>query len=217
MINDRACTPLARTSYGETMTTSPRPTRESRQEQTREAIRHAAIALFVDHGFDAVAVADIAERAGVSRSTFFRHFPDKADVLFHDDSGSHLLLARAIAGAARSRAPLGDSLRACLEVLHSALLVLADTKAIQAIRYPALEQLIASTPQLQACSLVKERGYTDVMVEALIDQGAEPLIARQAGHVATACYDSGYTEAFHDPEQLSDAVDRAFRRLFALA
>ncbi|WP_431950639.1 TetR family transcriptional regulator [Actinacidiphila sp. bgisy167] len=56
------------------------------------------------HGFDAVTVTEIASGAGVARSTFFRYFPDKADVFFHDDEAAHLLLARAVAGAARTKA-----------------------------------------------------------------------------------------------------------------
>ncbi len=49
-------------------------------------------------------VTEIASGAGVARSTFFRYFPDKADVFFHDDEAAHLLLARAVAGAARTKA-----------------------------------------------------------------------------------------------------------------
>jgi AcrR family transcriptional regulator len=174
------------------------------------------MALFAEHAFDGVTVADITARAGVARSTFFRYFPDKAAVLFEDDSASHLLLAKAVAGAARARVPLGDSLADALRAARSAMLVLADSKAIQAVRYPMREQLIADTPQLQACSLVKEREYTDAMVTALIDQGAAPLTARQAAHIATACYDTGYTETFDTPESLPAAVDRAFERLMGL-
>jgi AcrR family transcriptional regulator len=174
------------------------------------------MSLFAERGFDDVTVADITASAGVARSTFFRYFPDKAEVLFEDDSASHLLLAKAIAGAARTLAPLGDDLFVSLRVAHAACLVLADSKASQALHHPIREQLIASVPQLQACSLAKEREYTDVIEKALRDQGTAPLIARQAAHIATACYDAGYTEAFTNPGYLPEAVDQAFRRLFHL-
>jgi AcrR family transcriptional regulator len=190
--------------------------KESKSEKTRTRIREVAMTLFAEQGFDGVTATEIAAEAGVARSTFFRYFPDKSDVLFEDDSASHLLLAKAVAGAARLSAPLGDSLAEALRVLWSTCLVLADSKAIQAMRYPMREQVIAQTPQLQACSLVKERGYTDAMVAALLEQGAEPLIARQAAHIATACYDAGYTETFSDPGGLPEAVDRAFRRLMSI-
>lgn len=189
---------------------------ERRRAQTREAIQDAAMTLFADRGFDAVTVTDITKHAGVARSTFFRYFPDKADVLFEDDSASHLLLAKAVAGAARAAGPLGDSLEATLRVAWAALLVLADSKAIQAVHYPIREQLIAETPQLQICSLAKERGYIDALEAALADHGASPLTARQAAHVAAACYHTGYTETFSAPELLPVAVDRAFDNLFSL-
>jgi AcrR family transcriptional regulator len=205
--------------------TAPHPTpnsaagsvREAKRTETRETIRQAAVALFAEHGFDHVTVTDITRASGVARSTFFRYFPDKAEVLFEDDSASHLLLAKAVAGAARaSEEALGDSFGAVMRVARAAILVLADSKAIQAVRYPVREQLIAETPQLQACSLVKERGYTDALDAALVEQGAAPLVARQAAHVATACYDAGYTQAFSSPETLPVAVAAAFERLFAL-
>jgi AcrR family transcriptional regulator len=194
-------------------TQAPSSRRESKLQLTRQNIRDAAMGLFAERGFDAVTVMDIAEGAKVSRSTVFRYFPDKSDVLFEDDAAAHLLLTKAVAGAARTRAPLGDSLTEAVRVSHAGILVLADSKAIQAVRYPMREQLIASHPQLQACSLTRQRGYTDALRGALIEQGSEPTTARMAALIATACYDAGYTEAYDTPASLPDAVDRAFRRL----
>ena len=42
----------------------------------------AAIALFDEQGYDATTVAEIAERAGLTKRTFFRYFADKREVLF---------------------------------------------------------------------------------------------------------------------------------------
>ena len=46
------------------------------------ACEQAAIELFAERGFDATTVADIADRAGVTERTFFRHYADKREVLF---------------------------------------------------------------------------------------------------------------------------------------
>lgn len=192
---------------------SPLPLRERKRLRTRDAIRDAAMELFAERGFDAVSVTDIATHAEVGRSTFFRYFPDKQDVMFEDDDAAHLLLAKAIAGAARAEVALGHSLAANLRVLHSALLVLAESKTIQAVRYPIREQLIAAHPQLQACSLAKERGYTDAAIAALIEQQADPQTALLAAHIGTACYRTAYTETFAHPALLHDAVDKTFKRL----
>src|ERR1041384_4740892 len=45
-------------------------------------LREAALALYLERGFEQTMVADIAERAGVTARTFFRYFADKREVLF---------------------------------------------------------------------------------------------------------------------------------------
>ena len=56
--------------------------RERKKQRTRDQIVVAARELFVDRGYDATSIADIAERADIAVSTFFGYFPSKADVLF---------------------------------------------------------------------------------------------------------------------------------------
>lgn len=51
---------------------------------SREILEEAASELFLEKGYSATSVDDIAQRAGVSRATFFNYFPTKADVLFTD-------------------------------------------------------------------------------------------------------------------------------------
>ncbi|MFZ5825923.1 MAG: TetR/AcrR family transcriptional regulator [Bacillota bacterium] len=62
--------------------------RKAKRNRVRRALFEAAIALFQDHGFEAVSVEEIAERAGYSRATFFNHFQTKEGVLRH--YGEHL-------------------------------------------------------------------------------------------------------------------------------
>ena len=50
----------------------------------KDRLAEAAFALFEEHGYDATTVEHIAERAGVGRTTFFRAFPTKEDVIFPD-------------------------------------------------------------------------------------------------------------------------------------
>lgn len=51
---------------------------------TRERLVSAAFQLFEEQGYDGTTVEEIAARAGTGRSTFFRHFPGKEDVVFPD-------------------------------------------------------------------------------------------------------------------------------------
>ncbi len=55
--------------------------RERKKAQTREAIRAHALRLIEQQGFDATTVQEIADAAGVSHMTFFRHFPTKEAVV----------------------------------------------------------------------------------------------------------------------------------------
>jgi len=55
--------------------------REQKKVQTRDALFNAAVALFVERGYDGTTMDDIAERALVSRATAFTYFPKKEDLL----------------------------------------------------------------------------------------------------------------------------------------
>lgn len=59
--------------------------RERKKARTRADIRRHAFRLFREQGYDATPVEQIAEAAEVSRSTFFRYFPTKEDVVLRDD------------------------------------------------------------------------------------------------------------------------------------
>src|ERR1700689_1521054 len=61
------------------------PLVERKQRQARQRIIEAARELFLERGFDGVSVGDIAERAEVGRTTFFRHFGDKQEVVFSNE------------------------------------------------------------------------------------------------------------------------------------
>jgi len=50
----------------------------------RERLAEAAFALFDERGYEQTTVDDITERAGLGRTTFFRHYPSKDDVIFPD-------------------------------------------------------------------------------------------------------------------------------------
>lgn len=54
---------------------------DPRVERTRRAIWNALLTLSLEQGFHAVTVAQIARRAGINRSTFYAHFPDKQAVV----------------------------------------------------------------------------------------------------------------------------------------
>src|SRR6202012_6272410 len=72
----------------------------------RERLVHAAVDLFTEQGYDATTVTEIAERAGVTKMTFFRHFADKREVLFAGQELHSQILAEAIAAAPADATPM---------------------------------------------------------------------------------------------------------------
>jgi AcrR family transcriptional regulator len=84
--------------------------RERKQQVVREAIFHAAVALFVERGFDETRVDEIAKAAGVSRASFFRYFESKDDLLAQNISLYGAALAAALRGCGPEMTRL-DALR----------------------------------------------------------------------------------------------------------
>jgi AcrR family transcriptional regulator len=84
--------PLPEPSDGGAGAAQPADLRTRKKERTRAAINDAALELFIEKGYEATTVDEIAERAEVSKATFFRYFATKAEVIFSTDGlGRHEL------------------------------------------------------------------------------------------------------------------------------
>ncbi|MFJ6436201.1 TetR/AcrR family transcriptional regulator [Streptomyces sp. NPDC091416] len=70
--------------------------RERKKAATRQAIADAALELFLEHGFDRVSVRDVAERADVSTTTLFAHFPGKEALVFDREAEVEASLTAAV-------------------------------------------------------------------------------------------------------------------------
>ncbi|MFC4944641.1 TetR family transcriptional regulator [Pseudonocardia sp. GCM10023141] len=104
------------------MSSSEPGRRERKKQQTRKAISDIATHLFLERGFDAVTVADVAAAADVAVQTVFNHFPAKEDLFFDDVDwieGPARAVRAAGAGAALP-AVLAAHYRAALEELRPA-------------------------------------------------------------------------------------------------
>lgn len=79
---------------------------------SRETLAEAACELFLERGYDATSVADITQRAGVSRSSFFNYFTSKSDVLWSgvDERIGHAITSLESLG----RHATGDAVRGIL-------------------------------------------------------------------------------------------------------
>jgi AcrR family transcriptional regulator len=187
--------------------------RARKKLRTRESIADAAMTLFDERGFDEVTVTDIAARADVGRSTFFRYFTDKREVLFDDGGESLAALVDASRSAAETLAPIGDSLTAALVVARAGLVALADHIGADTARLALRAKLIEQYPELHARNLVKERTYLTAGIEIMLQAGASPDTATLAAHLGLACFVAAHNISRGGEGFLIDAIDQEFRRL----
>src|SRR5580658_6002649 len=111
------------------------------QPDSRGRLQEAALALYSERGFDQTTAAEIAERAGLTERTFFRHFADKREVLFGGAHALQELMVGAMAEAPPELAPM-DTVAASL---HAAAGLLQLRREYAAARY----RVISANPELQ--------------------------------------------------------------------
>jgi len=151
------------------------------QPNAAERLVVAALDLFAERGYENTTVIEIAERAGLTKSTFFRHFPDKREVLFGGGVAMAELLAGAIAAAPGSAAPLEAVARAMDAVAREAFT--PGRREFSARR----RAVIAANPELQEREALKGLTLTASMTDALTRRGVPEMtacVAAQLGALA---------------------------------
>ncbi|MDX6687192.1 MAG: hypothetical protein QOF86_3320 [Baekduia sp.] len=126
-------------------------------------LQQAALTLYAERGFDRTTVAEIAEHAGLTKRTFFRHFADKREVLFSGSEALEELFVTEIGAAAESSAPL-DVAAAALDAVASAF---EERREFAARR----QQIIAANPELQERELIKLASLAGAVADALRRRG----------------------------------------------
>jgi AcrR family transcriptional regulator len=134
--------------------------------------------LFDERGFEATTVAEIAERAGLTKRTFFRYFGDKREVLF---AGTAVLQERFVAAIAA--APADD----CpLDAVAAGLHAMADLFESMNGAPRRRQAIIAANPELQERELIKLNGYAAAAACALRGRGVADPGATLAGEAGMA-------------------------------
>ena len=192
--------------------TPPLPLVERKRRQARQRIIQAARELFLERGFDDVSVGDIAERAEVGRTTFFRHFGDKQEVVFAKEQ--ELLDTIAAAGQADDT-PAPRSATEAVEQLRPILLALCAQATAEPEAYTRHFQLIEQHQELRARDAVKTQQIADKLGDLLIHRGTEKATAVFAAQIALACYQTA-KRLGNDPHTLVDEIRGAFRRALTL-
>ena len=155
------------------------------EPNARERLERAALALFVEHGYDATTVAQIADRAGLTKSTFFRHFADKREVLF----GGQDMLTELFSDAVRTAPPSATTVGCLAAALESAAAAFTPDRHDLA---PQRRAVIAANSELQERELLKRARLASAMAEALRVRGADDTTARLAAEMGVLAFSTAY-------------------------
>lgn len=151
---------------------------------TEERLKRAALDLFTEHGYDDVTVTHIAERAGITRRSYFRYFPDKREVLFAGSDGLPPALAEAVAAADASLPPLAAVLDAFTRVgaeLVEHLDHVAERRAV-----------IEASAELQERERTKTAALGEAVEAALRGRGVEADAARLVTHIGNVVFQNAF-------------------------
>jgi AcrR family transcriptional regulator len=178
----------------------------------RGRLEEAALELYAEHGYDRTTVAQIAERAGVTERTFYRHFADKREVLF---AGGHLMeevLATAVAEAPAE----ASAYDVVAEALGRVATVLAEQRADHA---PRRQAIIDAHSELRERELGKMASWAATLSRALEDRGVDARRAELVAQTGVAVFRVSFATWVADPHQHDIVADlrRSFDELRAAA
>src|SRR6202046_243994 len=118
------------------------------EPDSRGRLQEAALALYAERGFDQTTAAQIADRAGLTERTFFRHFADKREVLF---GGSAVLQERIVTGGAEAPPPDGPREAGGCGLAAAASVLGQFRRDLSRQRY----EVIVANPELRERELAK--------------------------------------------------------------
>ncbi|CAL9530242.1 MULTISPECIES: TetR family transcriptional regulator [Streptomyces] len=135
--------------------------RERKKQRMYQDVSDIAVRLFLERGFDAVSVAEVAAAAGISKPTLFRYFPAKEDLVLHRIADHEAEAARVVAGAAD---PVGALRRHFLAGLDRRDPVTGLNDHPEVL---AFHRLLYGTPSLVARAYAHQERSEAALAEAL--------------------------------------------------
>ncbi len=180
------------------------------EPDARERLVAAALRLFSEQGYDTTTVAEIAEQAGLTKSTFFRYFPDKREVLAAGQETLSRLFAEGISAASADASPLA----AVAAGLERAARAMTPFNRELGLRVHAI---IATSAELQERDALKQVGMAAAMADALRSRGVPDLVGILAAELGVLAFKEGFAAwiATNNQQELSELVLAALDRLRA--
>ncbi|MDI3423098.1 TetR/AcrR family transcriptional regulator [Streptomyces luteolus] len=152
---------------------------------TQARLAKAALELFMERGYDDVTVTHIAERAGITRRSYFRYFPDKRAVLFAGSEKLPPAVYKAVRAVHRDTPPMAAALEALARVGAQLVVQLRNAAERRAV--------IDASPELQERDRTKRAEVAASIATALTDRGTPPDTARLVAQTATLTFEHACT------------------------
>ncbi|MBC7679480.1 MAG: TetR family transcriptional regulator [Pseudorhodobacter sp.] len=175
--------------------------------QARARLQEAALALFAERGYAATTVADVAARAGLTERTYFRHFPDKREVLFADDDELLAVLLDAVAAA--------PDTATAWEQANNGLQALAVELGPGRAQLRLRARVLASDAGLLERDVAKQARWAAALRAAMQARGVAPAQATLTAAVAGAVFGVAYAAWLSEPggPRLAARLDLAIDEL----
>ncbi|MFR9730752.1 TetR family transcriptional regulator [Saccharopolyspora sp. MS10] len=164
-------------------------TREISRQAIRRKIESVAMALFLERGFDATTVDQIAAEAGISARSFFRYFPTKEDVVTGDPVEYGVVLRDAL----EARPAEEDAVRAVRGALADFVgMVVANPAAL------GISTIVLNEPSLAAKHQEKQRVWVELLrPETLRRLGGTPHPELLAGAILESALATFHASLMH--------------------
>ena len=179
-------------------------------KKVRQRLQEAALKLYHERGYDQTTTAEVAAKAGVTERTFFRHFPDKREVLFDGEAALSAILVEAMHEAPPALGPwatLFHAFRAAKDLL------VANRHFAEPRR-----RVIASSQALQERELMKAMSLSATLAFALWKRGVPDRLASLAAQVGMAAFSQAFSSWLDGgPGDLDEHLAQAFREVHDLS
>jgi AcrR family transcriptional regulator len=176
-----------------------------------ERLQKAALQLFATRGYEQTTATEIAQAVGLTERTFFRHFSDKRDVLFH---GQELLIDAFVAGVRGAPADASP-----IELIACALRSVASAFPDEHRPYARTRHsVIHRNPALRERERHKLASVATAIVDALRERGVGELAATLAAESCVTVFAAAFTHWIREDETRSfaDVSAEVLRELVAL-
>ncbi len=160
-------------------------------------LQEAAFELYTERGYDRTTVAQIAERAGLTERTFFRHFADKREVLFQGGERFHAT----VIGPVDCAPPSATTLEAVTAGVEAAGSMFPAPELVR-----RRQALILANPELQERELIKLASLAASLAGALRRRGVPDTAAELAAETGVAVLRIALTRWIDDPAERPWAV-----------